>query len=53
MREIVDVRVDAAARAMFAVTNRADEWDEPSIPAFLREHYWRLAEAALTAVDAL
>lgn len=42
--------VELAARAMFAVTNPADEWGEPSIPEYLREHYRRLAEAAIGAV---
>jgi hypothetical protein len=42
--------VERGARAMFAVTNRADDWDEPSIPEDLREHYRRLARAVLEAV---
>jgi hypothetical protein len=42
-------RVERGARAMFAVTNRADDWDEPSIPADLKDHYRRLARAVLEA----
>lgn len=41
--------VERGARAMFAVTNRSDDWDEPSIPEDLREHYRRLARAVLEA----
>jgi hypothetical protein len=42
-------RVERGARAMFAVTSRADDWDEPSIPADLKDHYRRLARAVLEA----
>lgn len=41
--------VERGARAMFAVTNRADDWEEPSIPEDLKAHYRRLARAVLEA----
>lgn len=41
--------VERGARAMFAVTNRSDSWDEPSIPEDLKVHYRRLARAVLEA----
>jgi hypothetical protein len=41
--------VERGARAMFAVTNRSDDWDAPSIPEDLREHYRTLARAVLEA----
>jgi hypothetical protein len=51
MRNVVEERIDRAARAMFAVTNTNIEWEDSIIPADLREHYRRLAEAALWAAD--
>jgi hypothetical protein len=49
VRAVDTDRVERGARAMFAVTNRADDWDEPSIPADLKDHYRRLARAVLEA----
>lgn len=45
----LDGWAERGARAMFAVTNRADDWADPSIPEDLREHYQRLARAVLEA----
>lgn len=50
VRPAVDTdTVERGARAMFAVTNRADDWDEPSIPEDLKAHYRRLSRAVLEA----
>jgi len=44
-----EVTAETVARALFAVTNPVDDWDEPSVPEHLRNHLRVLAAAAIAA----